>query len=193
MIGMHLSADERAKLHAATQAAEARTHARFALAAIHLSDRYALYPLAYGAVAGLIVLGVLAIFWPELSLRFGFFTSSVAFVTLSLLFDWLPLRLLLVPRHVKHRHAHELAHREFAARILAQTDRKPGIVFFVSLSERYVEIMANREVHQLVAQPAWDAIIADFTDAARKGRVADGLIASVESCAKLLETHYPKK
>lgn len=189
---MHLSKDERARLQAATQAAEARTHARFALAAIHLSDRYALYPLAYGAVAGLVVLGVLAIFLPGISLRWGFFASAITFVTLSLLFDWLPLRLLLVPKHIKHRHAHDFAHREFASHILAKTDRKPGVVFFVSMGERYVEIVADREIHKLMPQETWDGIVARFTDAARKGRIADGLAAGIESCAEVLEKHYPK-
>jgi putative membrane protein len=188
---MHISADDRARLHAATQAAEARTHARFALATIHVSDRYALYPIVYGAIIGLAVMGVLAIFWPEISLRTGFFASATAFVFLSLLFDWLPLRLLLVPKRVKHRHAHDFAHREFAARILAQADRKPGLVVFVSLGERYIELVADRAVHQLVPQTTWDAIVADFTDAARKGRVADGLVAGIDACASVLEKHYP--
>jgi putative membrane protein len=190
---MHLSADERARIHAATRAAEARTHARFAVSTLHVSDRYALYPVIYGAVAGMIILGALAIFWPNANLRIAFTVAASGFVMLSLLFEWLPLRLMLVPRHIKHHHAHDLAHREFAAHILAPSERKPGIVFFVSLGERYVEIIANRDVHQLVAQPAWDAIIAEFTDAARQGRVADGLVAAVDRCAKLLETHYPAK
>ncbi len=193
MTGMHLSADERARVHAATRAAEGRTHARFAVSAIHVSNRYALYPVVYGAIAGLLVLGVLAIFWPEANLRIAFTVAASAFVLLSLLLEWLPLRLLLVPKHVKHHHAHDFAHREFAAHILAPADRRPGIVFFVSLCERYVEIIANRDVHQLVEQPVWDTIIAEFTDAARQGRVADGLVAAVDRCAKLLETHYPVK
>ena len=190
---MHLSTDDRARVHAATRAAEARTHARFAVSAIHVSDRYALYPVIYGAVAGMLVLGALAIFWPAANLRIGFTLAAGTFVILSLLLELLPLRLLLVPKHIKHHHAHDFAHREFAAHILAPDERKPGIVFFVSLGERYVEIVANRDAHQLVQQSEWDAIIAEFTAAARQGRVADGLVAAVDRCAKLLETHYPAK
>jgi putative membrane protein len=187
----HLSHDERARLHAACEAAEKRTSARFELVTVPVSDRYTLYPLIYGAAAGLTVLGALALFWPELTLRIGFYAAAGAFAASSFLFEWLPLRLMLVPRHAKHWECWELAHRSFASRVLAQTDRKTGILLFVSLGERYVEVVTDRDVDLKVPQPVWDAVIADFTDAARKGRVADGIAGAVEACAKVLETHYP--
>lgn len=187
----HLSHDERARLHAACEAAGKRTSARFELVTVPVSDRYAHYPIIYGAVVGLAVLGALALFWPELSLRTGFFATAVGFAASSFLFEWLPLRLMLVPKHIKHAHARDMAHRAFAARVLAQTDRKPGIVFFVSLGERYVEVVTDRDVDLKVPQGTWDAVIADFTRAAKQKRLADGLVAAVDACAKVLETHYP--
>ena len=189
----HLSSDERARLHAVEQAAEARTSARLAVVTVPISDRYALYPIIFGAIAAMAVLAALALFWSALSLRTGFFVSAVVFAAVSFLFEWLPLRLMLIPKHAKRWECWELAHRSFAARVLAQIDRKPGIVLFVSLGERYVEIVTDRDVDLRVPQSTWDAVIADFTDAARKGRVADGIVNAVEACAKVLETHYPVK
>ena len=189
----HLSSDERARLHAAEQAAEARTSARLAVVTVPISDRYKLYPVIFGAIAAMAVLAALALFWSALALRTGFFISAVAFAAVSFLFEWLPLRLMLIPKHAKHWECWELAHRSFASRVLAQIDRKPGIVLFVSLGERYVEIVTDRDVDLRVPQSTWDAVIADFTDAARKGRVADGIAGAVEACAKVLETHYPAK
>jgi putative membrane protein len=100
---------------------------------------------------------------------------------------------MLVPRHAKHWECWELAHRSFASRVLAQTDRKTGILLFVSLGERYVEVVTDRDVDLKVPQSAWDAIIKDFTAAAKQKRLADGLVAAVEACTKVLETHYPAK
>ena len=188
----HLSAEQRAKLHAACEAAEARTHARFVLVTQHVSDRYALYPLIYGAIAGFTALGILALVWPELSLRYAFFAATAVFALVALALDWLPLRLRAVPKRVKHAHARAMAHHAFAARVLAQNDHKPGIVFFVSLGERYVEVVTDRDVDQRIPQKTWDAIIAGFTAAAKSGRITEGFLAAVESCTKVLETHYPK-
>ena len=189
----HLSHDEHTRLHTACEAAEKRTKARFELVTVPVSDRYASYPLLYGAAAGLTALGALALFWPEFSLRAGFIAAAAMFAAVSLVFDWLPLRLLLVPKHIKHAHARSLAHHAFAARVLAQTDRKPGIVLFFSLGERYVEVVTDRDVDLKVPQGTWDTVIADFTRAAKEGRVADGLVAAVEACIKVLVTHYPAK
>ncbi|MDE2133773.1 MAG: TPM domain-containing protein [Alphaproteobacteria bacterium] len=191
MTDTHLSADDHKRLSAALTGAAKRTKARFELVTVPISDRYALYPIVYGAIVGLTVLGALALFRPELSLRWGFLAAALAFAASSLLFEWLPLRLLLVPKRVKHSHAQAMAHHAFAARVLAQTDLKPGIVFFVSLGERYVQVVADHDVHRHVGQANWDTIIADFTDAARKGRAADGLLGAIEACTKVLETHYP--
>ncbi len=193
MTGAHLKTDEQKRLSAVLAEADKRTAARFELVMVPVSDRYTLYPLIYGAVVGLTVLGALALFWPELTLRTGFLAAAVAFAASSFLFEWLPLRLMLVPRHAKHWECWELAHRSFAARVLAQTDRKPGIVLFVSLGERYVEVVTDRDVDLRVPQGTWDAIIKDFTRAAKQKRLADGLVAAVEACTKVLETHYPAK
>jgi putative membrane protein len=189
--GAHLKADEHKRLSAALAEAEKRTSARFELVTVPVSDRYALYPLIYGAVVGLAVLGALALFWPELTLRTGFYAAAGSFAASSFLFEWLPLRLMLVPRHAKHWECWELAHRSFAARVLAQTDRKPGIVLFVSLGERYVEVVTDRDVDLNVPQGTWDAVIAEFTAAARQGRTGEAMLAAVEACTKVLETHYP--
>lgn len=191
MTGTHLTADDHKRLSAALAEAATHTCARFELVSVHVSDRYALFPLVYGAVAGLTALGAQALFWPALPLRTGFFVAVVVFAAVAFLLDWLPLRLLSVPRRIKHAHARDMAHRAFAARVLAQPDRKPGVVFFVSLGERYVEIVTDRDVHQRVLQPAWDAIVADFARAAKERRVADGLLAATDACTKVLAEHYP--
>ena len=188
-----LSHDEHARLHAACEAAAKRTSARFELVTVPVSDRYTLYPIVGGTVVGLTALGALALFWPELSLRMGFLAAAALFAVSSFLFEWLPLRLMLVPRHAKHWECWELAHRSFASRVLAQTDRKTGILLFVSLGERYVEVVTDRDVDLKVPQSTWDAIIKAFTASAKQGRLADGLVAAVDACAKVLETHYPAK
>jgi putative membrane protein len=186
-----LGHDERVKLHEAVEAAEARTSARLAVVTVPVSDRYALYPMIFGGIAALAVFAALALFWHRLPLREAFFITAVICAAVTFLMDWLPLRLMLVPRHAKNWECWELAHRSFASRILAQTDRKTGIVFFVSFGERYVEVVTDRDVDLKVPQEIWDKIIADFTAAAKKGRVAEGLFAAVEACTKVLEQHYP--
>jgi len=183
---MRLSAEEKSRIHAAVAAAEARTHVHIAVSVVPASDRYALFPLVWGAVAALLAGGVMALGWPHLHLREAFAIEACVFIVASLLFDWWPLRLKLVPRHVRSRHAQALAHREFAARILASSERKGGVLFFVSLGERYAEIIADRDTHMRVGEAAWKEIVGKYLAAARQDRIADGILTAIESCVNVI-------
>lgn len=186
-----LTPDERRRIDAAVAALEQRTSAIFALAIVPISDRYLLFPVVWSAIIALVATGVIALLRPELAIGDGFLVDAAVFAVLTLTFDWRPLRLLLVPRRVKHAHARQLAHREFAARVLASAQHRNGVLFFVSLGERYVEVIADRDIHARVGQAAWDKLVADFIAAVRAGRLAEGFIAAIEACGALLETHYP--
>jgi putative membrane protein len=178
-----LSSEEKRRIHDAVVAAEARCAAHIAVAIVPASDRYALYPLVWGALAALAGGGVLAVFAPHLTLREGFALEAALFLAASLLADWWPLRILLVPRHVRRGHARALAHREFAARILSSNERKSGLLIFVSSGERYVEILADREVHAKVGAEAWERIVAALLACAREGNLANGIVAAIDACA----------
>jgi putative membrane protein len=180
---MRLSADDRSRIHAAISAGEARIHIHLAASVVPASDRYALFPIVWGAGAALFAGAVMALGWPHLSLRESFAFEAGVFIVLSLLFDWWPLRMLLVPRHIRGRHAQALAHREFAARILASQERKGGILFFVSLGERYAEIIADRETHARVGEAAWKAILGNYLASAKRGHIADGIVTAIDACA----------
>lgn len=188
-----LTEAERGRIHAATAAVEQRTSSTFALVVVAESDRYALFPVVWAAAAAFIAGGVLALARPDLAIGTGLAVEAVLFAALALLLDWGPLRLMTVPRRIKHAHARQLAHREFAARILANTAHRNGVLFFVSLGERYVEVIADRGIHAVVAAGTWDRIVADFVAAVRAGRLADGFVAAAEACGSVLETHFPAR
>ncbi len=193
MASIPLTEADHERVSAATAAVERRTSSTFALVIVPQSDRYALYPIVWGAALSLLATGLLAALRPALPLATGFAAEAVLFAALTLLFEWRKLRLMLVPRRVKHAHARELAHHEFAARILANAAHRNGVLFFVALGERYVEVIADRGIHAAVAPGTWEKIVADFVAAVAAGRLADGFVAAAEACGAVLETHCPAR
>lgn len=192
----NLNAAERDRVSKALADAQSRTQARFAFVAVHASDRYHLYPVVWGAAIAILSLGIMALgvhyrIFPPLALSFAFTVQAAVFVLASLSLEWLPLRILVVPKHAKHAHARTLAHREFAVRILAHPEHG-GALFFVSLAERHAEILVDHKLHEAAGQPMWDKIIADFTAKAARGQLADGIITAANACGALLEQHRPK-
>ena len=94
----------------------------------------------------------------------------------------IPVRTMLVPARVKHAHARQLAHREFAARGSAGN----RVLLFVSLGEHYVEIIADHDTHAAAEGRVWDQTVSDFVQAVQSGHVADGIVNAVEACGQLL-------
>ncbi len=187
-----LKPEEKERLHAATAAVAQRTSARFALVVVPASDHYALYPVAWAALVALAATGLLALAEPQLDLREGFILEAVSFLALFGLFSLRRVRPYLVPRHAKHAAASRLAHREFAVRMVAHGPERTGVLLFVSLGERYVEILADRDIHARVSEGTWDGIVAAFVAAMKAGRTVEGLVAAVEACGAVLATHYPR-
>jgi putative membrane protein len=107
----------------------------------------------------------------------------------TLLWDLLPIRLKVVPEQVKHAHARQLAHREFNA--LSGAGKQHRILLFVSLGERYVEVVADHETHALAPVGAWNKIVDEFLATVKDGRVADGVLGAAAACGDILKTNHP--
>ncbi|MGH7125128.1 MAG: TPM domain-containing protein [Stellaceae bacterium] len=186
-----LTDDDMRRIHAAKAAVEQRTAAEFAVAVVPVSDRYPYVGLAWAAAAALLVALAVALMAPDIELIEALAIQVVALVLFALLFDWMPVRLRLVSRHHKNARARQLAHREFAAHIAGGGAHRNRVLLFVSLGERYVEVLADRDTHKLVPEGTWDRIVAEFLAKVKSGAVADGILAAIEACGKVLETHHP--
>jgi uncharacterized membrane protein len=151
-----LTADERRKIDTAITAVEQSTSADLDVMVTRASDRYSLYPVVWAGISALAVAGIAALLRPGLNGRSVIIVQLLVVIVLTALCDWMPIRLWLVPTHVKHAHARQLAHREFRAHFAGDKATRKCILFFVSLGEHYVEIIADHETHahrHTVARP----------------------------------------
>jgi putative membrane protein len=88
---------------------------------------------------------------------------------------------------VKHLRARQLARREFAAHVAAGPNRS-RLLLFVSIGERYVEIIADHKIHGVVPEGTWDKIVGDFVTTVKSGRIVEGLLDAIEACRTFLST-----
>lgn len=89
-----------------------------------------------------------------------------------------------------------LAPRERALEVFGQlrvwdTEENCGVLVYLLLADRDVEIVADRGVHARVGSPAWEAICKTMESAFREGRYADGAEAGITAINALLAAHYP--
>lgn len=181
---------EHKRIDAAIEEIERSTAADLRVMVARASDRYSLYPVTWAAVGAIALGTLLSLLRPDLASRTTILIELSFLTVMALLLDLLPLRLRIVPTRVKHARAQQLAHREFNAHVEGGSKRHL-VLLFVSLGERYVEIIADHETHALAPEGTWNQIVDEFLKTVKDGRVADGVVAAAAGCGAILKTHHP--
>lgn len=71
------------------------------------------------------------------------------------------------------------------------TEHNNGVLIYVLLADRAVEIVADRGVHARVGADEWEAICRAMEQAFRRGAYRDGAIEGIRAVAQHLARHYP--
>jgi len=79
----------------------------------------------------------------------------------------------------------------FAAQRGWDTAENSGILIYVQLVDRRVEILADRGIAARVAQAEWDAICRDMEAHFRRGEWKNGALRAVAQAGSLLARHFP--
>src|SRR5262249_15896233 len=132
---------DRARIADAIRAAEAKTTGEIFCVLAARSSHYGLVPIAWAtALALLVPLPLLSLTsWPA-SVIYALQLAGFVGAAIVLSQPWLRYR--IVPRRAKHDRAHAAAMRQFWAQRLHKTKARTGVLIFVSLAERYAEIIA---------------------------------------------------
>jgi uncharacterized membrane protein len=72
------------------------------------------------------------------------------------------------------------------------TEHNNGVLVYVLLADRDVEIIADRGINRRVAQDAWDAICRAMERSFGEGRFEEGAVEGVSAVGELLAQHFPR-
>jgi len=99
------------------------------------------------------------------------------------------LPLFLVLRRCAPR---ERAVEMFGRLRIWDTEENCGVLIYLLLADKVVEIVADRGIHARVGDASWQAICSTMERAFREGRFDDGVVAGVEAISALLTQHFPR-
>ncbi len=191
-----MTPEEHARIAAAIRDAETRTAGEIFCVGARRSDTY-FFPAAFMVTVGILAVS-LAVAWAAHWWWFDLATTTLvlaqafAFASAMLLLYLVPdTRLPLVLRGLRYRRAHHNALKQFLARNVHITNRRTGVLIFVSLAERYAEVVADAGINRKVPQEVWNGVVAALIDKARGGRLADGFEDAVQTVGALLAEHFP--
>lgn len=86
--------------------------------------------------------------------------------------------------------------RERALQVFSQlrvwdTEHNSGVLIYLLMADRKVEIVADRGIHTRVGESSWSAICRNMERKFRKGEFESGVLQGVAEITALLQQHFP--
>jgi uncharacterized membrane protein len=92
---------------------------------------------------------------------------------------------------------HGLTPRERALELFGRlgvwdTEHNSGVLVYVLLADKDVEIVADRGISAKIPQETWQVVCRVMETAFRDGRFEEGAIAGINAISELLAAHFPR-
>lgn len=186
-----LTDTEKSQLREAIRQAEAKTTGEIVTVIAQESGDYFYYLTLWAAL--------LAILSPLLPMIFAVSFAPLGiielqllvFVLLALVLRWPPLKMRLVPHAVKQQYCARRAREQFLAQNLHTTRERTGVLLYVSVRERHVELLADAGIHTRVPAGTWDEVVNKLTSQVKAGQVGAGFVEAVNAVGGHLAAHFP--
>ncbi len=89
--------------------------------------------------------------------------------------------------------ARERALHLFSVLRIWDTEHNSGVLIYVLLADRAVEIVADRAIHARAGAHAWVAICHEMEQAFRTGNFEQGAVRGVQGMTRQLADHFPAR
>ncbi|HEY5070810.1 MAG TPA: TPM domain-containing protein [Caulobacteraceae bacterium] len=153
-----------------------------------------LHPLALAGRGGAWMAAQAGAVEPQiaLALTLNAAIQVVLFALVALLVSIPTIRRLLTPSSVKRHRVARAAHHQFAAVSARATGSETGILIFVAIEDRQVQILAHAAIHQKCGETVWRQAAGEIQNAMKDGKdPTAGIVKAVEICGAALREHFP--
>ncbi len=192
MVMDFLDREAQDEIATAIRAAEAGTTGEIVTVVARQAHTYLAFALIWPALFALIVPGPIAHFIDVLDTPEELYALQLAvFLVLELILLVPRVRMWTVPSSIKRARAGQLAREQFFARGLHLTRGRTGVLIFVSVAERYVEILADAGINEKVGNAEWSAIVTSFVSRVSQGQTVVGFVRAVAAVGDILAAHFP--
>lgn len=182
--------EEEARITEAITRAERTTSGEIVAVIAVESDSYLYAPFLWAAILALIVPWPF-IYFTWLPVQWIYVVQLLSFLLILLLTLPPSVRMRLIPRSVQRLRAHRRAVEQFLVQNLHTTTGRTGVLIFVSVAERYAEVLADTGIDAKVPPGTWQSIVDDLTAKIGDGRAADGFISAIDATGAHLARHFP--
>jgi putative membrane protein len=120
-------------------------------------------------------------------------TQLILFGVVALITSVPPIRRLVTPRFLKRHRVKKAAFHHFVAAHAHARDSETGVLIFVALVERQVEVLADAAIHAKVGDEVWKAAAAAVQEGMKAPDPTAGIEKAIAFCGEALKAHFPAK
>jgi putative membrane protein len=179
------------RISAAIQRAEAATAGEIYVVVSGTSDDFRLVPVLWAAITAMLLPWPLLVL-TDLSIGAILTAQVVLFVSLAIALSHNRIRPRLVPSGLIADASRQRAQALFMAHGVHLTENRTGILIYVAVIDRRVEILADATIHEKVGQAFWEELAQEVVTAGRHERWAEGVITAVHRAGSALALHFPR-
>lgn len=143
-------------------------------------------------ICAIFLISLIIVFFTSFSIMQLLQIQLFCFVSLFLLFEKFDnLILYILPKNYKKEKAFQSAQKQFYNLGLHKTKTKQAIMFFVSLDEKYAEIITDSQISKKISNDYWEKIIEDFIKDVRNSTLSNAYLNVIDSCSSILIEKFP--
>jgi putative membrane protein len=186
------SKEEHERIKKTTAEVESRTIGEVAVMVVDSSDHYKEAEVTGGAVLAGIAALIPTVAYFHASVWSFIPIGFLLFFPARLLFARVPFlkAALIGGRRIEHA-VRLRAMRAFYEKDLHRTRENTGVLFFLSLFERKVWVLADSGIHSKIEQKTLDRFAGMVSAGIREGRACDALCDAMREAGDLLAKHFP--
>ncbi len=186
------TAEEKEMLKATTHEVESRTIGEIVVMVVDHSDHYIEAEVLGSVLLGSLLSLILSVLFFHASLWFYIPLSFLFFFPFWFLFIKVEvLKRLFIGNRRKEEAVSLRAERAFFERGLYKTKKNTGVLFFLSLLERKVWVLADKGIHEKMDQGTLNRFANEVSRGIKEGRACDALSQAIQEIGVLLSRHFP--
>ncbi|MEK7864408.1 MAG: hypothetical protein AAB175_01180 [Nitrospirota bacterium] len=184
--------EEKKRIEDTTRDVESRTIGEVAVMVVDSSDQYIEAEVLGGIFLGSLLSLIITALYFNSSVWSFIPVSLVLFLPSRFLFRKFPvLKISFIGFGRKEEVVKQNAVRAFYEKGLYKTRKNTGVLFFISILERKVWILADKGIYEKIEQETLNKFAITVSHGIKEGRACDSLCDAIREAGELLAKHFP--
>ncbi len=187
---MYLNINEKEQIQEEIKTLETKSSAELVAVITKYSSSYRFETLVFSLLISVFI-SIILLFADIDTIKFFQIQVLSFFALFFLTSGFKKILLTFLPKKYKYEKASINAKKEFYNLGIKDTKTKLGIMFYVSIEEKYVEIITDTGIKSKISDNYWQDIVNEFIKDVKNNQFSVGYKKAIKECSETLIKSFP--